>query len=57
MPSDLYTRYMRAASALRAHDKDCPPCAAGQRCPAGVRLNESFDRLFDAYINSLNNRR
>ncbi|MFE6788204.1 hypothetical protein ACFVFF_38785 [Streptomyces sp. NPDC057680] len=56
MPSDLYERYMRATSALRAHDAKCPPCAAERRCAAGARLFESFDRLFDAYQNSLNRR-
>ncbi|MGW4855332.1 hypothetical protein ACWEPZ_29320 [Streptomyces sp. NPDC004288] len=53
MPSDLYERYMRSHAAVREHDAECSPCAAGRRCPDGARLFEHFDRLSDAYLNSL----
>ncbi|MDV9189780.1 hypothetical protein R6L23_16415 [Streptomyces sp. SR27] len=56
MPSDLYQRYMRATSALRAHDAGCSTCTAARRCSAGARLAATFDRLFDAYRDSLNRR-
>ncbi|MGV9883316.1 hypothetical protein [Streptomyces sp. NPDC003006] len=50
MADDLYTRYMKADAARRAHRGDCTQCAPDAPCTTGQRLHESFTRLQDAYL-------
>ena len=49
MADDLYTRYMQAAFAARAHGKSCTKCSSAGRCADGQRLDEALARLQDAY--------
>ncbi|MFI6881155.1 hypothetical protein ACIBL6_47695 [Streptomyces sp. NPDC050400] len=51
MADSLYDRYMKAAAAHRAHGNSCTSCSSEARCTAGQRLDESFVRLQDAYLN------
>ncbi|MFE8978585.1 hypothetical protein ACFYM7_34965 [Streptomyces cyaneofuscatus] len=57
MAADLYTRYMAASHAWRAHLKRCSACTAEERCPDGAPLWERFTRLQDAYLTHLRNKR
>jgi hypothetical protein len=50
---DLHTRYMKADAACRAHSETCTRCSPDARCEAGQRLEESFERLQDAYLTRL----
>ena len=46
----LHDRYMKADSARRAHGETCTRCSTDARCVDGQRLQESFERLQDAYL-------
>ncbi|MEU3520658.1 hypothetical protein ABZ770_36300 [Streptomyces sp. NPDC006654] len=50
MPESLHARYMKAAAAFREHGETCTRCSPDTRCPDGRRLQESFERLQDAYL-------
>ncbi|MFF7986985.1 hypothetical protein ACFZDK_49265 [Streptomyces sp. NPDC007901] len=41
---------MRADTANRAHGETCTECSPDVRCEVGQRLQESFERLQDAYL-------
>ncbi|MDX3490950.1 hypothetical protein [Streptomyces sp. ID05-18] len=57
MPADLYTRYMSATDTWGAHLKGCPTCTAQRRCPAGSPLWERFERLQNAYLTHLRDKK
>ncbi|MFG2463355.1 hypothetical protein ACGFWE_40770 [Streptomyces sp. NPDC048523] len=50
MAESLHDRYMKADAARRAHDETCTTCSPDARCEVGKRLQESFERLQDAYL-------
>ncbi|MCL7430139.1 hypothetical protein [Streptomyces sp. YS415] len=41
---------MKASTANRAHGETCSRCSPDVRCDTGRRLQESFERLQDAYL-------
>ncbi|WP_198655467.1 hypothetical protein [Streptomyces geranii] len=53
MAEDLHARYMKADAARRAHSRTCTGCSPDARCEVGRRLEESFERLQDAYLTRL----
>ncbi|MFI5726933.1 hypothetical protein [Streptomyces cyaneofuscatus] len=57
MAADLYTRYMAASEAWRAHLQRCSTCAAEERCPDGAPLWERFTGLQDAYLTHLRDKK
>ncbi|MFH8379080.1 hypothetical protein ACH4A7_36900 [Streptomyces cyaneofuscatus] len=55
--ADLFTRYMAASDAWRAHLLRCSTCTAEERCPDGAPLWERLVRFQDAYLTHLRNKR
>lgn len=49
MADDLYTRYMNAHRAFKAHRAACGTCTDDAACEVGVPLVERFTRVQDAY--------
>ncbi|MFF9818957.1 hypothetical protein [Streptomyces sp. NPDC014006] len=57
MADSLYDRYMAATKAHREHERQCKSCSPESRCETGRRLYESFERLQDAHLTRLRNRK
>ncbi|AKN75848.1 hypothetical protein QR97_39720 [Streptomyces sp. PBH53] len=60
MPDELHARYQAAFDAWQAHVTSCDRCtpdSPAADCPVGRRLHTSFERLQDAYLTRLEQRR
>ncbi|MGW3148854.1 hypothetical protein ACWDG1_30095 [Streptomyces sp. NPDC001177] len=57
MADSLYDRYMAADRAHREHERQCTSCLPDAQCETGRRQHELFERLQDAHLNQLRNRK